>query len=156
MEEYLVEGHLGGYYISNSDPEIIEAYCETCGDSDRILTSWDYEVDNARLNALLSYFLENVINDREALKKKIESFYHYTTDLSEIIDELLYYIEFDTEGICNVVTALYEDKEIDEIEKDKIITISNMEKDRQFKMIKLFLKSHIDSKEDDKVMKLNK
>ena len=37
--EHLVESHLGGYYISNSDPEIIEAYCDQCGDSDRIILS---------------------------------------------------------------------------------------------------------------------
>ena len=28
MLEHLVEGHLGGYYISDSDPEVIEEYCE--------------------------------------------------------------------------------------------------------------------------------
>lgn len=39
--EHLVESHLGGYYVSDLDPEQITAYCESCGDSDWILLSWD-------------------------------------------------------------------------------------------------------------------
>lgn len=39
--EHLVESHLGGYYVSDLDPEQITAYCESCGDSDWILLYWD-------------------------------------------------------------------------------------------------------------------
>ena len=39
--EHLVEGHIGGYYISCEDSSLIEAYCEQCGDYDRIMLSYE-------------------------------------------------------------------------------------------------------------------
>ena len=39
--EHLVESHFGGYYVSNEAEDIIEAYCEQCGDYDRIVLSWE-------------------------------------------------------------------------------------------------------------------
>ena len=51
--EHLVESHLGGYYISDDDPDIIETYCDTCDDYDRVILSW--KKDN-KLNTLIKYF----------------------------------------------------------------------------------------------------
>ena len=46
--EYLVEGHYGSYYISDTDPNIIEQQCEQCEDSDTILTSWNPDEKNEK------------------------------------------------------------------------------------------------------------
>ena len=42
MEEHLVEGHLyGNYYTSTDDIEIIEEWCEECGDHDRVIMTYE-------------------------------------------------------------------------------------------------------------------
>ena len=67
--EYLVESHLGGYYVSNLDPEVITAYCESCGDSDWILLSWE---KGHMMETLIQYFselkhsTENIEKNRQA------------------------------------------------------------------------------------------
>ncbi len=53
--EHLVESHLGGYYVSDLDPEQITAYCETCGDSDWIVLSWE---KGHMIEKLSQYFSE--------------------------------------------------------------------------------------------------
>ena len=53
MIEYLVESHLGGYYISNKDPEIIKSYCEACGDRDNIILYWQ---EGKKLETLIDFF----------------------------------------------------------------------------------------------------
>lgn len=81
--EYLVEGHLGGYYVSCSDPEIIEEYCEQCGDHDRIILSWE---EDKQLETLLEYF-SNIKMSQEQLEIcKSESL----TTKEELIDSLMW------------------------------------------------------------------
>ena len=69
MLEHLVQSHLGGHYITDGEPEFIEAYCETCGDSDEILTSWENSEKDSRVNALLRYFMIGNLNLKEDLEK---------------------------------------------------------------------------------------
>ena len=100
--EHLVESHLGGYYISNSDPEIIEAYCDQCGDSDRIILSWK---EGQRLESLTNYF-SKVKNTSEQLEESKEHgitteelifslTYDYDND-RYLINELAIDIKFDS------------------------------------------------------------
>ena len=67
MLEHLVENHMGGYYISNKDADFIERYCERCNDADTILTSWNTEDKNGRVNALLKFFLMDNIKTKQDL-----------------------------------------------------------------------------------------
>ena len=151
--EHLVEGHLGSYYISDNDPEFIEQYCETCGDSDTILTSWNPEEENARVNALLRYFMANNMNTKEDIYNKVSFFSEWFND--DIIISLLNEIEDNNENVFNIVFSLYKNKNITEKEFDTIIHISNFEEERQRKMVKYFENSMftINDKTGEKVLK---
>ena len=85
--EHLVEGHLGGYYISDDDPEIIESYCEQCGDSDRIILSWE---KGNKMETLFDYFM-----DIKMTKEKIENNLLNNDDKEELIDYLKYQYDCD-------------------------------------------------------------
>lgn len=148
--EHLVEGHLGSYYISDDDPEFIEQYCETCGDSDTILISWNQEEENARVNALLRYFMANNMNTREDIYSKVSLLSEWGD--GAIITLLLNEIKYNNEEVFNIVFSLYENKDITKKEFDTIIHISDFEEERQRKMVKYFEKS-IDDKTGEKVLK---
>lgn len=93
--EYLVESHMGGYYISNSDPIIIEAYCEQCGDYDHIILSWE---ESKKIESLLEYFsnikisYEQLEQDKKNSNGTKEEWIDYLTWLYDedryLIDEL--------------------------------------------------------------------
>ena len=151
METHLVHGHLGGYYISSDEPEFIEQYCETCGDYDYIETSWDADEENARLNALLKYFLQNSINTKNDLDLKVDEYSDCSLEMKEIIDCILDEIDYDSEETYNIVTYLFENHEINEEEYNKIIHLSMFNKIRQTKMINKIKNTYI---EDSKVLKL--
>ncbi|MBR5663032.1 MAG: hypothetical protein IKX00_05275 [Bacilli bacterium] len=51
--EYLVDGHNGGMWVDNRDPEEITETCEECGDYDRIILSWE---EGKALDAFKSHF----------------------------------------------------------------------------------------------------
>ncbi len=157
MEEYLVRSHLGGYYISGGDPEFIEQYCEQCGDYDMILTSWNSEEENAKLNALLRYFVGSVINTKEDLDERVEA-YSELEDMEkkEIIPAILYDIEADNEDICNTINSLYETKDISEQERDRIVHIANFNKERQINMVHKFASSYFSKDEKGNVKVLKK
>lgn len=155
MLEHLVHSHLGGYYISNGDPEFIEQYCETCGDSDYILTSWNSEEENARLNALLKCFINNNLSTKEDLDKKVEEYDECFEDKKEIIPAIIYDIKYDNEETKNIVTSLYEGHDISEEEYNKVIRISNFNETRQLNMIKKYADTYF-SKDKDKKVKVLK
>lgn len=155
--EHLVEGHVNGnYYISNSDPKLIETYCETCGDSDTILTSWNPEEKNARLNALLRFFIADILNTKEDISNSVsQNGFMWQWDGNDIVTSLLNDIEYNNEKVFNIVFSLFENKIITEKEFDIIMHISDFEKERQIKMVKYFEKSmfDIDDKTGEKVLK---
>ncbi len=160
MEEYtehLVEGHENGnYYISNSDPKLIEAYCEICGDSDTILASWNPEEKNSRLNALLRFFMAGNMNTKDDIYNRVSQnssmWQWYGND---IITSLLDDIEDNNEIVFDIVFSLFENKFITEKEFDIIMHISDFEKERQIKMVKYFEKAmfDVDDKTGEKVLK---
>lgn len=78
--EYLVENHMGGYYISNSNPETIQRYCEQCGDHDWIILSWE---EGTKFDTLLRYFSVNKKNQEE-----IENEYECGVTKEELIEYL--------------------------------------------------------------------
>lgn len=156
MQEHLVQSHLGGHYISCGDPEFIEAYCETCGDYDMILTSWDDEEENARLNALLRYFINSRLNTKKDLDEKVEEYDGYCEDKKDIIMNIIDDIEFDAEETNSIVNYLYEDKSISEDELNRILQISNFNKERQIKMVKHFANSYFSKDKDGNVKVLKK
>ena len=153
MQAHLVQSHLGGHYISDSNPEDIESYCETCGDYDMILTSWEDEEENGRLNALLKYFMMNSLNNKSDLDKKVEEFRQCDMETKEIIESILDEVEFDSEETDSIVSYLHEYHEISEEEYQKIVKINSFNEERQIKMVKHFEKSY---KEPVKTLKLSK
>lgn len=157
MLEHLVEGHVNGsYYVSNRDPKVIEAYCETCGDSDEILTSWNPDEKNARLNALLKLLMADNLNTREDIyNSALQNSFICQWYGNDIITSLLNDVEDNNDKVFDIASSLLENKIITEKEFDVIMHISDSEKDRQIKMIKYFEKSMftVDNKTGEKVLK---
>ena len=93
--EHLVESHMGGYYISDADPEIITEYCESCGDHDWILLSWE---EGLMMETLTQYFseakhsLEYFERDKQEGITKEEAIenivFEYSFENKNIIDNL--------------------------------------------------------------------
>lgn len=158
MLEHLVRSHMGGYYISSSDSEFIEQYCEQCGDSDEILTSWDEDEEDARLNALLKYFMLDVLNDRKDIDKKVEDYVNLSVEPEDIIPSMFDSISFNAEEVFSIVSCLFEKHDISEEEFNKIVQVSRMEEDRQLNMVRYFANSMFSKNEDGtvKVLKLSK
>ena len=153
MEEHLVQSHLGGYYISDMEPEIIERYCETCGDYDLIMTSWNEFEENARLNALLKYFISNSLNTKKDLDRRIYEYSDCSLTNKEIINNIVDDIKYSSEEINNIITALFDDHDINEEEYKRISYVSKINEARQIKMVNHFAKSYDSS--PPKVLQLN-
>lgn len=136
--EHLVEGHLGGYYISNQDPEIITEYCDTCGDSDWILCSWE---EGQMIPALVGFFSRI---DME--RKNIEAFKN-EGDASkvDIIDIAL--SEFDKNNY--ILLSLEEDNYLNSNEVKLLKDVIKNTKNKQIDLIR-------EVYSDNKVKKLNK
>ena len=141
--EHLVESHMGSYYISDSDPEFIEMYCETCGDYDSIVASWNPEEEKGRLNGLLSYFMMDVLNNREDINRKIDEYDEGPIEVEDIIPSIINDIEYNSDLVSSIVYDLFEYHDISDEEYRKIIQVSDFEEDRQIKMIKHFEKEMI-------------
>ena len=113
--EYLVESHLGGYYVSNSDSDIIEAYCEQCGDHDYIILSWE---EGMMLDSLRKYF-----SSVRTTKEKIEEFKSSGLDKVDDIDMISYLFN-------EKIISLNEKKElvkiVKEIKKNQISLVSEI------------------------------
>ena len=107
--EYLVESHLGGYYVSNSDPDIIEKYCDECGDHDWIILSWS---EGQKYNTLKKYFSSIKIN-----KKGINEHLLEGLSKSELIDYALYKYQDD----IDMISYLFERKIISPHEMTELI-----------------------------------
>ena len=108
--EHLVKSHLGGYYVSDLDPEQITAYCESCGDSDWILLSWEEGHMMEKLTqhfSELKHSAENIERGRQAgITKK------------EAIESALYEYSYDDK---NMIETLYEERIILEDDYKKLL-----------------------------------
>lgn len=123
--EYLVESHMGGHYISNCDPEIIEAICDQCGDFDRIILSWE---NGEMLDTLLEYF--------SYIKRSVEQLEKDKNELDlmkeELIDSLTWSYDEDRYLICE----LSEDGIISPDEKKTLLKQITCSQKRQFETLK--------------------
>ena len=108
--EYLVESHLGGYYISDKDPSIITKHCSQCGDSDWILLSIE---KNKKLETLQEFFSIIKLN-----KEEIENEINEGASLNEIIDYLIYNYDND----ITIIKELFENKYITQ---EELLILSN-------------------------------
>ena len=121
--EHLVESHMGGYYISDLDPEIIMEYCEECGDSDWIILSWEY---GYMYETLKKYFSE-IKKNKEMLNK--DRLLGITK--REAIDITLYHYELDR----NIILNLLEEDYISEDENKEFTKISLKSQKNQITII---------------------
>lgn len=120
--EHLVESHLGGYYASDDDPDIIESYCEQCGDSDRIIISWD---NGNMLETLLDYFT-NIKMQKEQIE--INNY----DDKEELIDYLKYSYDCDRD----MIEELKEDSLLTNEECILLLKQVSLSQKKQFQILK--------------------
>ncbi len=104
--EYLVESHMGGYYISNQDPKKITEFCEQFGDSDWIVLSWN---EGHMMDALTDFFSSIKFN-----KEEIDIDRNAGITKQEAIDHVIYLYDNDK----SLINCLYDDKNISVVEKN--------------------------------------
>ena len=122
--EHLVESHLGGYYVSNLDSKIITAYCESCGDSDLILLSWD---EGCMMEALTKYF-SKLKYSAEYIEKSLQ----LGITKRDAIEDILY--DYSSENKC-IINNLYEEKVITEEEYKKLLEENLKAQKRQISLV---------------------
>ncbi len=138
--EYLVECHLGGYYVSDLDPEIITAYCESCGDSDWILLSWE---KGHMMEALIKYFSE-IKHSTESIERE----QHEGITKQEAIESALCEYSFENK---NIIDSLYDNKYILENEYRQLLKTNLQAQKNQISLV-----CEVYPKEDRKVLKIQK
>ena len=113
--EYLVESHLGGYYISSLDPDVIEEICEQCFDSDRIVASWIKKNNEDKIQNICNYFCgkevnetiyNNYLEDSQLenlmdIMDDIEDMFMYFVAIVEDLNECRYIDDETSKIICN-------------------------------------------------------
>lgn len=122
--EHLVESHLGGYYITNMEPEVIEEYCEECGDHDRILISWE---EGMRESTLKSFFSEVKIS-----AERIKEQYRFGSTEEEVIEEITNLYDSDRE----LINDLSKYGDITEEEKISLLRIIALAEKKQLEVFK--------------------
>jgi hypothetical protein len=130
MNEYLVRSHLGGFYISDGEPEYIEMYCETCGDYDQIEASWNSEDENGKIKALSDYLSIESIKSIEDLNNRIFIFDDDTINKKEIYENIIDEVFFNYESSYELINYLHEDgyinsKELKELKSNNIDDLKN-------------------------------
>lgn len=73
MEAYIVEGHLGTWYLSNENIEDIERVCEQCGDWDTVVGRVNTCAPNAAEVLLDAYAAYQLLPEEEDM-----AYYCYT------------------------------------------------------------------------------
>lgn len=133
--EHLVESHLGGYYISDLDSDLITAYCESCGDSDYILLSWE---EGHMIDALIKYF-EEITHPIDNIKSYLKA----GVTKQDFIDKILCE-SFDNKTI---IDTLYEQKYINKDEYKMLLKVNHQTQKNQISLI-----CEMYPKEDRKVL----
>lgn len=123
--EYLVESHMGGHYISNSDPEIIEEYCERCGDSDTIILSWE---EGKKIETLLDYF--------SGVKIPYEQLERYKKDSILTKEELIDNLSWAYDEDRFLINELAEINVIASDEQEVLLKQVNIYQKEQFELLK--------------------
>lgn len=122
--EHLVEGHLGGYYISDAEPKIITRYCESCGDSDSIILSWN---EGNKFIALFSYLTERQYRQEDLVNDLLDG-----NQLEYLYEDTYYFYD------CrlSILDVLYSEQEITKREYMIIKKQLKIVKREQYNMIK--------------------
>lgn len=120
MLEYLVKSHLGGYYITDMEKSKIEAYCETCGDRDLVLSSWS---ECERFSGLAHFFTKSLINSEDKLDSLVHDYRYDDLNNDEIVECIFNDITFSKIENENILNCLYEDEEITDSEFKKLSKI---------------------------------
>ena len=123
---YLVSGHLGGYYISNDSPSRIMQVCEQCGDCDIIIGAWEDEAEEYEV--LLDFLCEDRIFNN--LEETISEYFGFTYfEMNPIVD-LLMDIKSDVEGAISLVDEFYKYGDISKDLADRLkVDIKTKEKE---------------------------
>lgn len=137
MKYHLVESHLGGYYISKREPEDIEEFCETCGDNDWILFSFEEE---KKQEAFLEYF-QNRMMTEEDIKREFESI----ENTEEIVED----IEWSALEDQNMLQVLLEDQMLKKEDYQKLLKAIRKNKKSQ---VRLFQKVNQEMSDSPKKM----
>ncbi len=127
--EHLVESHLGGFYISNNDPEFITETCEECGDSDTILLSWE---EGHGKEALKEFFSELKRNN-EIIKRD------YKKGISK--QEIVQMIHYSYEDDRNLISGLFEYNIITEGDLRRLNKLNRRAEKKQLELVRESLKS---------------
>ncbi len=138
--EHLVESHLGGYYICDLEPKIITAYCESCGDSDYILSSWK---EGNMIKALIQYF-SLIKHSKENIEKELQA----GITKQEAIESALFEYSYNDR---NIIDNLFEEKNISE-EEYRMLLKENLK--AQKSQIEIICKVY--PKEDRVALKIKK
>ena len=121
--EHLVESHMGGYYISNNEPEVIMETCEECFDNDWILISYE---EGKRFEALTEYF-STLKMDKEYLLENCKDY-----EKNTLISDLLFEYEKDR----YMLNALCKDEIISKGEKKKLLKQIALTEKNQFEVLR--------------------
>lgn len=85
---YIVQSHLGGTYLSQADPELIEAFCEQCGDCDCILAAFRANDPEIALMALVNTYTADIRREIAACAFDEEPDQDFAVWTRETIDDL--------------------------------------------------------------------
>lgn len=103
---YIVEGHLGGTYLSQDAPADIEYPCSSCGDSDIITYSFDSADEDDVVRALANAYRDAAWLDL-TVEREEDATEEAVKDMNEEIDDM-----FDDEALdawCNMLDAEFYD-----------------------------------------------
>lgn len=132
--EHFVEAHEGevGYYISNLDEEDITTWCETCGDRDRIIFSFDENEKKEPFRSLFKYCIRNMIFSRQKMNEQLQLFDAHLTGEIEAADEILYAIECEVECNLNIMQELLENNSLTTSQYEKIVKYTKLMLEREY------------------------
>ena len=123
--EHLVESHLGGYYVSNNSREIIESYCEQCGDRDYIILSWE---KGRKYDALNTYF-SKLYYQKYEIEQKL---YNDSMSKNDLIEILVF--KYDCQR--DMIQTLFEEEIISNEEMIKLLKVVSMSQKNQFELLR--------------------
>jgi len=153
MEEHFVESHLGGYYFSKGDREIIEDYREECGDSDSVLFTYDDEDKSEPYSSLVYYFMKDLVLSREKLEEKLYAYDAYGRGLKEALKDIKCDIVYNIDETKDIFKFLLDNKDIDQKTYNRLIKKFNKLLGKQFSFIDTFDYSQIELKKYDNKIK---
>lgn len=85
---HIVESHLGGTYLSSADLEVIESFCERCGDSDCIVGSFPADDAKAAFVAITAAYTKDLRLEVSAYSQDDQLDPQFVEYAQEEIDDL--------------------------------------------------------------------